>query len=80
MLSAAVGWSARLKRWQPRVRLSCVNNGIHVGRYAWALIIALSVAGAGFGAGEIVLVVVGLMLLASVAGVLTSRLSATATG
>jgi hypothetical protein len=57
-----------------------MNNGIHPGRYAWALIIALSVAGAGFGAGEIVLGVVGLVLLASVAGVLTSRLATTATG
>lgn len=53
-----------------------MKNGIHLGRYAWALIVALVVAGAGFGAGEIVLVVSGLVLLASVAGVLTSRLAA----
>ena len=53
-----------------------MDNGIHLGRFAWALIIALSVAGVGFGAGEIVLVVSGLVLLASVAGVLTSRLAA----
>jgi hypothetical protein len=55
-----------------------MRDSIHLLRYASALVVALVVAAAGFGAGEIVLVFAGLVLLALVAGVLTSRLSALA--
>ncbi len=56
----------------------CMNTNINVGRYAWAVIVALSVALAGFGVGEIVLGIAGLVLLSVVAGALTTRLSSLA--
>lgn len=55
-----------------------MNTNIHVGRYAWALVIALSVALAGFGAGEIVLGIAGLVLVSVAAGALTTRMSSPA--
>jgi len=55
-----------------------MKTSINLGRYAWALLVALCVAGAGFGAGEIITCVAGLVLLSAVAGLLTTRLSSAA--